>query len=153
MIEKNKVFAYITQGDRLLVFVERGFESFGNQVPAGTPEEGETLEEAVLREVEEETGLSELELVQYLGSVKDNQTKYGLDEIHHRHFFHIHCKESTPDCWSNQEKHPSIRLPNAPEEIIFEFRWIELRESRPQLSEGHDTFLGSLIAWLRHQTS
>ena len=53
----KKVVAYNTRGDELLVFTHREFPEAGVQVPAGTVEEGETLDAAVLREVHEETGL------------------------------------------------------------------------------------------------
>ena len=54
----KKVVAYITRGDELLVFTHRDSPEAGVQVPAGTVEEGETLDAAVLREVHEETGLT-----------------------------------------------------------------------------------------------
>ena len=40
-----------------MVFTHRDIPEAGVQVPAGTVEEGETLDAAVLREVHEETGL------------------------------------------------------------------------------------------------
>lgn len=68
----EKVVAYLVREDRMLAFVhdgetEPGIGS-GVQVPAGRVETDEWPEEAVLRETAEETGLSGLRLVRYLGS-------------------------------------------------------------------------------------
>ncbi len=40
----KKVFAYITRGDKLLVFRHADFPEAGIQVPAGTAKEGEGLD-------------------------------------------------------------------------------------------------------------
>ncbi|UCH04390.1 MAG: NUDIX domain-containing protein [Candidatus Thorarchaeota archaeon] len=90
---REKVFAYITKGSHLLVFRERGFEGFGLQIPAGTPEEVESLEHAVLREAVEETGLDSLIVVGHLGSVRVDQSEYGIDEVHRRHFYRSSVKK------------------------------------------------------------
>ena len=64
---RRKVFAYITKGDRLLVFAHPNHPNAGIQVPGGTLEEGETPEEGALREAQEETGLNDLSVVSFLG--------------------------------------------------------------------------------------
>jgi 8-oxo-dGTP pyrophosphatase MutT (NUDIX family) len=56
-ITKRKALAYITWGNSLLVFRHPHVPAAGIQVPGGTIEEGESPEEAVLREAIEETGL------------------------------------------------------------------------------------------------
>jgi 8-oxo-dGTP pyrophosphatase MutT (NUDIX family) len=67
MIEK--VTCLITRptpaGGDLLLF-EHPFA--GNQIPAGTIEPGEPIDQAALREAREETGLSNFRIRQYLGS-------------------------------------------------------------------------------------
>ena len=64
----EKVTAFITRpgssGLDLLLFQH---PSAGVQLPAGTVEEGETAEEAVLREAAEETGLAKLRLLSTIG--------------------------------------------------------------------------------------
>ena len=64
----EKVTAFITrkQGDKhyLLLFEH---PNAGIQIPAGTVEDGETPEAAVVREVAEETGLKLLSIHRYLG--------------------------------------------------------------------------------------
>lgn len=68
----EKVTAFITRESRdgrdLLLFKH---PYAGVQIPAGTVEDGETPEEAVLREVCEETGLTLLSVDQYLGCKAD----------------------------------------------------------------------------------
>src|SRR5262245_62334075 len=65
----HKVTGFVTRGRRelreLLVFRH---PSAGIQLPAGTVEPGEAIEVAVVREVQEETGLSRVTLLRHLGS-------------------------------------------------------------------------------------
>jgi ADP-ribose pyrophosphatase YjhB (NUDIX family) len=58
----EKVIAFKTQGDKLLVFRHTHNPEAGIQVPAGTVRSGEDLTDAVIREASEETGLAECEL-------------------------------------------------------------------------------------------
>ena len=63
----EKVYTYITQGKRLLVFRHVDFPAAGIQIPGGTIEYGESPEAAALREAGEETGLQDLVVNGYLG--------------------------------------------------------------------------------------
>ncbi len=148
LLLREKVFAYVTRGSELLVFRERGFEQFGMQIPAGSPNDNESLESAVLRETAEETGLRALSIARYLGSVDVDQTKYGLSEIHRRHFFHLITTGETPDTWSHEEKDPSIRTEFTPHQIVFDLWWITLGKEYPVLAEGHSVFLSSVVAYV-----
>lgn len=68
----DKVTALIlrpAKGQKIEVLIFR-HPNAGLQLPAGTVEPGEAPETAVLREVEEETGLTEVRLVKKLGSEK-----------------------------------------------------------------------------------
>jgi len=64
----EKITAFVTRsglnGLELLVFQH---PTAGIQIPAGTVEEGETIEQAAFREVAEETGLYDISLRRYLG--------------------------------------------------------------------------------------
>lgn len=57
----DKALAYITRGTELLVFEHIGMPEAGLQVPGGTVKPHETPAEAVHREAQEETGLSDFE--------------------------------------------------------------------------------------------
>ncbi len=124
----KKVVAYITFGDKLLVFNETGCPEAGVQVPAGTVEANEELPEAVLREAMEETGLEGLELVQYLGTKEIDGNKVACTgELHERHFFHLKCANPAPENWRHYEMFPSG--PNkAP--IAYDLYWVKKDEAK-----------------------
>ena len=81
---RYRVHAYITHGERLLVFEHTDFPEAGIQVPAGTVQIGESPEVAVLREAREETGLVGLQLVGELGHFQHDMREFGLEEIQWR---------------------------------------------------------------------
>lgn len=136
----NKVFAYITHQDRLLVFSHPDFPEAGIQVPAGTVEQGETLQEAVLREAYEETGLVGLRLIGYLGSCSYDMSAWGGHPSQQRHFFHLELDGEPPSLWQHYETSGGQRDP-----ILFEFFWVELRNGVPPLIAGHDRMLAELL--------
>lgn len=118
----DKAIAYITRGDRFVVFEEPETPSAGIQVPGGTVEPGETLEAAVLREAEEETGLSQLSVVRALG-VQLHRRPSG--RIHRRHYFHlVDSSDLEREVWEHYEEHPHSG--SAP--ILYRLRWACLRE-------------------------
>jgi len=139
----RKVVAYITCDDQLLVFSHVDFPDAGIQVPAGTVEDGETLEEAVLREASEETGLSDLKIESFLGTrVYDMHPMDGRDIVVQRHYFHL----SFPGpaelaSWRHWEKQPSER---APEPILFELFWVMFPDGIPDLSGNLGDMLNRL---------
>ena len=105
--EKYKVFAYISHAGRLLVFSHPDHPEAGIQVPAGSVKEGERPEAAVLREAFEETGLDSLELIAFLGVQQRDMGDFGLDQIHHRYFYHLRYKGRPPETWRHYETDPS----------------------------------------------
>lgn len=137
----HKVFAYITNQNRLLVFRHTDFPEAGIQVPAGTVIPGEDLAVAVLREAHEETGLTDLTIKTYLGEQIRNMQDFGKEEIHHRHFFHLLCGSDPPDQW----QHDEIDLGGggaAP--IHFDFFWAALPDQIPELIGNHGIMLPTL---------
>src|SRR5690606_28143808 len=87
----DKAIAYITRGDRFVVFEEPDSPLVGIQVPGGTVEPGESLEAAVLREAYEETGLTDLRLVRSLGVQLHRRPS---ERIHRQHYFHLDRKST-----------------------------------------------------------
>ncbi|HET7091570.1 MAG TPA: NUDIX domain-containing protein, partial [Anaerolineae bacterium] len=120
---RRKAFAYITHNERLLVFSHPHAPEAGIQVPAGTVKPGERPEEAAAREAVEETGLANLRLTAFLGDTRRDMSDFGLDEIHHRYFYHLHCESDPPDTWQHYETDPSD---DSAEPILFEFFWARL---------------------------
>ena len=134
----NRCVAYITRRDELLVFRTIKYPESGVQVPSGHPEEGESLEYALIREAEEETGLSGFKLVKYLGRKLYDFTEegYGLEW---RHFYHLTYDGDTPKEWVHTEKHPSV---GPDSELDFLLYWVPIKNVR--LHWDHDAFLECL---------
>ncbi len=151
---RRKAFAYITSlptsltpiatttRSRLLVFSHPLSPEAGIQVPAGTMRDGESPEDAVLREAREETGLDRLTIVGLLGRQEFDARPLGRDEIHDRWFFHLTCDEETPDQLRHGEHDPSDR---SGEVIPFDFFWADLPDGVPPLIADHDRFLPALV--------
>jgi len=140
-ILKRKVFAYITHNKRLLLLSHPDSPKAGLQVPAGTLKDGERPEDGAMREVVEETGLTHLTLISFLGEVERDMSDFGLDEIHHRYFYHLRCEGDPPDTWRHFELDPSD---GSPAPIAFEFFWAELPDGIPELIAGHGDMLPAL---------
>lgn len=120
----QKAFAYVTRGDELLVFRHRDYplHEVGVQVPAGSVRQGESPQQAAVREVQEETGLTNLLFVASLGSV-DYDVRPGRPEVHERHFFHFAAPPDTPDDWVWCEAHDGLQEPTA-----FIFWWLPIKK-------------------------
>jgi len=144
MKEIIKVTAYITCSGSILVFRHVDFPEAGIQVPSGTAEEGEDLNEAVLREAEEESGLSDLRLVSYLG-----KTSYVFDPAGkgaariQRHYFHLSWPGPiTKAGWQHWEASPSE---GEEDQILFELYWVD-RSGIPELTGELGLMLDKLPA-------
>ncbi len=146
LILKHKVLAYITHGDRLLVFTHPYVPEAGIQVPAGTVKAGERPADAVMREASEETGLTNLTLVRLLGEQIRDMTDFGRAEVHHRYIYHLRCDGNPPETWRHNESDPSE---GSAEPIVFEFFWARLPHDVPELIADHDLLLPKLIEHLR----
>lgn len=142
----DKVLAYITHGNRLLVFRQPDFPEAGIQVPGGSVEPGEALEAAVLREAREETGLDGLRLVRFLGVREFDGRSRGRAELYVRRFYHLRCASAEPpQTWRHAEQTPSDGSPGP---IAFELFWVPLPGGVPDLIAGMGALLPELIASL-----
>ena len=141
MTHKRKVFAYITDGDRLLVFRHVDFPKAGIQVPGGTVQPGEDFETALQREVQEETGLTDLELVGPVGEQERDMSDFGMDEVHEQRYYHLRCLEAPAETWRHVEEYAS----DGSGPLVFEFSWVYLTEGTPGLVGGQGQFLPRLI--------
>lgn len=138
----HKAFAYITHAGRLLVFRHPFSPEAGIQVPAGTVEVNELPADAVMREAFEETGLSGLERVAFLGEHIRDMSDVGREQVDHRHFFHLRCTESPLEQWRHLETDPSD---GSLEPIVFEFFWAQLPDGVPELICDHGKLLPRLL--------
>jgi 8-oxo-dGTP pyrophosphatase MutT (NUDIX family) len=142
MIERQKAFAYITRGLRLLVFEHRDAPEAGIQVPAGSIEPDETPEAGALREASEETGLTALRLDGFLGDCWWDRSPYGVDEKHHRYFYHLICEQETAERWTHGESTPSE---GEQAYIPFVLYWVNLPDGVPELAGEHGIMLPKLF--------
>jgi 8-oxo-dGTP pyrophosphatase MutT (NUDIX family) len=101
------------------------------QLPAGTGEAGETPLQAALREVQEESGLTEFVSVDYLGACDDQP--WGI-----RHVFHMRVAGNPPECWTH-----TVRCTGGSgwdEGMVFHYAWLRLSEAAGPI--------GMFAAWL-----
>jgi 8-oxo-dGTP pyrophosphatase MutT (NUDIX family) len=141
-IVKQKAYALITRGNQLLVFSEPDFPEVPIQIPGGTLEDGESPEIGVMREAEEETGLTALKFVAYLGFSDRTSIDNGVEKIQRRHYFHLLCAQDCLDRWLHDEIHPSE---GPHEKITFELFWIPISTAISHLFPDHASVLEKLI--------
>ena len=134
----EKVVAYVVAADRLLVFTHPLHPEVGLQVPAGTIKRNETPEIAVMRELCEETGLSDFARPEYLGNARFDMSPFGRAELHQRYFFRVLLVRAAPERWQHIETSGGI---DAPE--VFEFSWVPIT-AVPPLAAGQGAFIHAL---------
>jgi len=133
-----KALCYITSGEQLLLFRQPDLPAQGVQVPGGSVEPGEAPAAAALREAREETGLSGLQLRDYLGSAR-YELKVDVGPPHLRHFFHLSFEGQALTTWSN----PGSRRADG-SVVRFELWWEPLRSERLRLDWEMDVYLAAL---------
>ncbi|MGD2132554.1 MAG: NUDIX domain-containing protein [Maricaulaceae bacterium] len=139
----EKALIYCIQDHELLVFSHPDFpaEEVGIQVPGGTVRPGEPAETAAGRELAEETGREDFEIVRLIGSADYDVSPYG-PEIHHRRFFQARPKVRWPERWISWERHDGRGEPTR-----FEFFWLPLARAHV-LQAGQGALISELAALL-----
>ena len=134
-----KVVAYIVKADRLVAFLHEADTNpvlqSGLQVPAGTVDQGEELDAAVLREAREETGLEGLRVVRYLGC---DHPHWPGAQPQERHFFHLEV-DHAPDEWRHVEDDGGTSSVSHP----FRLFWLPI-EQAALLAAGQGMFAARL---------
>jgi 8-oxo-dGTP diphosphatase len=132
----SKVVACITRsfkdGTQLLVFEHRDFPDAGVQVPAGTVQLDESVTTALLREVQEGSGLTRFiqvhKLVQYRWFCESR------NEWNDRHVFHLSFSDA-PDQWDH-----TVKSSDDDSGMVFKYVWVPLSHV-PKLAEHQDDWL------------
>ena len=138
----RKAMAYITNGDRLLVFRQPDFPDAGIQIPGGSMNPDEQPEDAVLREAFEETGLAGLVIETCLGVVEHELTPSGQRGTLQRHYYHLRVEGELPDTWQHVELDPSE---GDEESVLFEFFWARLPDGIPPMVGQRDEMIPALL--------
>ena len=98
---RERVVAYVTReragGTELLTIEAEGYPEDGVQVPAGRLDNGEALEEGLIRELAEETGFTGVRIVRELPDFECSYPTYN-----HNHAFHLVAVEETPESWRHE---------------------------------------------------
>ncbi|MFJ1755926.1 NUDIX domain-containing protein [Kitasatospora sp. NPDC088134] len=135
-LPRIRVAAYVIRhrpGPELLVFDHVGMPEAGTQVPAGGVEAGEPPEEAVLREVVEESGLLTARVVRLLAV--DDRPHPETGQLRRTSFFHLRAPEDAPDAWEHL-----VRGAGDDAGLRFACRFVPLPLDRP-LADGQDSWL------------
>jgi ADP-ribose pyrophosphatase YjhB (NUDIX family) len=138
-----KVFCYVVGIDRhtptLLVF--RSLDEPGFEVPKGSVEPGETLEQAALREIREESGVSEVQVVKELGV-----TRY-LDE--EQHFMLLRVTQNVPSSFTHL-----VTGDGVDEGFRYDFQWFGVTPAlNDLLVQGCNRFVRALVEELHQEAS
>ncbi len=130
---RKRVVGYVTRGRELLVFEHAGV----TQLPAGRVDHDETLEEGVVREVEEETGV-QVEVVSKLADGDEFERLVGRWP-HESHAFHAVPVAETLDEWTHHVTGTGMDAGMA-----MPCRWVPLDE-RPLLWGKPDPLVERLL--------
>jgi ADP-ribose pyrophosphatase YjhB (NUDIX family) len=116
---RKRVVGYVTRGRELLVFDHQGMPDVPTQVPAGRVDSHETLEEGVVREVEEETGV-EVTQIRELADAEEFERLFG-PHAHKSYAFHARAEPGGPDEWD----HP-VSGTGMDAGLVYACRWVPL---------------------------
>jgi 8-oxo-dGTP pyrophosphatase MutT (NUDIX family) len=122
---RKRVVAYVTRERELLVFDHKGMPGVPTQVPAGRVDAHEDLETGLLREVEEETGVTEIRVVRELAGADEFEHLYGAD-AHRSHAFHAVTEPGGPDEWEH-----TVSGTGMDAGLIYACRWVALDDCPP----------------------
>lgn len=122
----TKASAYIFRKKKpypeLLVFAHRDYPEVPIQVPGGTVEDGEMVEDAILREIIEESGLTSVCLVRKLGTHRFYWQ--DLDDEEERHFFLFESIDETPETWEH-----IVHGDGVDSGLAFSYCWVKVDEN------------------------
>ncbi|WP_392672377.1 NUDIX domain-containing protein [Streptomyces sp. LN785] len=138
-VPRVRVAAYVIRRratPELLVFDHAGAPEAGTQVPAGGVRPGEGFVEAVLREVAEETGLTDAAVVRRIAL--DDSPHPTTGRPRRTTFFHLEAGHGTPDAWTH-----TVRGEGDDSGLEFACRFVPLPLAGP-LADGQDIWISRM---------
>lgn len=139
---RQKVLAYLvrfSQGrTEVAVFDHVDAPEAGAQVPAGSIEAGESPEQACLREVAEESGVSNGRILRSVGVYDYAHATRG--ELHRRHVFLVAAPPGVPDAWIHR-----VSGPGDDRGLAFRFFWLEPGEAVVRLAGHQGAYLEQAV--------
>lgn len=130
----KKVYGYVTRikNDKTQVLVfQHSIPEAGIQIPKGTVNDEEDTYNAVIREVEEETGLTNFRVENLIA---EDNWENDDGAIHNRFFYKINVSDA-PDEWDYQPTGGGEE-----EGLVFHYFWISSK-SEVGLIRGHGDYL------------
>ncbi|WP_329251099.1 NUDIX domain-containing protein [Actinoallomurus sp. NBC_01490] len=134
-----RVAAYVIRHrsvSELLVFDHVGLPQAGTQVPAGGVRPGEELEQAVLREVAEETGLLTTSVIRPI--LVEDKPHPDTHQPRRTTYFHLRAPADTADAWQH-----TVGGGGDDAGLTFACRFLPLPLERP-LTDDQDAWLGHI---------
>ncbi len=139
-LTKEKVLAYILRQlngqTEILIFRHADYPEAGVQVPAGTLEIGEERVAALLREVEEESGLTTFEKVRLIGTT--TFLAHSKQEIHQRHYYQLNFQGDSPTQFEHRVSGKGVD-----KNMLFVYEWIAI-DNLPKLAANQDEMLTNI---------
>jgi 8-oxo-dGTP pyrophosphatase MutT (NUDIX family) len=143
---RKRVVAYVTRerdgSHELLVFDHQGMPEVPTQVPAGRIDAHENLEAGLLREVEEETGLTSILFIAELADAHEFERLFGVG-AHRSWAFHAVAAAGGPERWEH-----SVTGTGMDAGLVFLCRWVPLEEC-PLLWGNPDPLVDRLLRSIR----
>lgn len=103
-------------------------------LPKGKVEKGESIAETAVREVEEETGATNLKLKKKVGETYHTYAAFGKHFIKTTHWFYI-------TCTGKQNIKPQT------EEDIAEIKWVKEKDTKEQMENTYPSIKDILETW------
>ena len=142
MQSRRRVYAYITGPKGVLILAHPEHPEAGLQIPGGTVETDESPQEAVLREVCEETTLHNVTRPVLLGRHSFDMREYGIDEQQDAWFYQMKVNQETADSWFHEERFGANQKLSEP--IPFRLYWAKLPYEGKPLIAHHGQYLNNL---------
>jgi 8-oxo-dGTP pyrophosphatase MutT (NUDIX family) len=124
-ILRKRVVAFVTRGRQgrteLLVFDYKGM----TELPGGRIDAHESLEEGIVREVEEETGVADLRIIEELADADQFVRLYGRG-AHETHVFRLVADGKTPEEWKHHVTGTGMDAG-----LVYACRWVPLEQCPP----------------------